>query len=220
MTLKQHIAHALAANPELSQAGMARACGISRASVNGWFSGKTDSIDGKYLTTAALYLGVNPHWLATGRGEMMYPFGNTQPVTIRSRAPLISWAAAGKIVKNQVMFCAPAENFENIETETELGGGSFALKVEGDSMTSPAPGEQSFPEGIIIVVDPSVPAAPGDFVIARDPRTDEATFKRLVRDAGHWYLKPMNPAYPTVEIDDPAVQVIGRVVEVQMRRRL
>ena len=39
---------------------------------------------------------------------------------------------------------------------------SFMLRVEGDSMTSPYPGEQSFPAGTIIVVDPTRAAHAGD----------------------------------------------------------
>lgn len=70
MSLAERIKGALERSPELSQSGLARACGIARASVNAWVHGKTDSIDGKYLTTAASYLGVSPHWLSTGRGAM------------------------------------------------------------------------------------------------------------------------------------------------------
>ena len=77
MNLQARISTALAARQGLTQAGLARSCGISRASVNAWVRGPTDSIDGKYLTTAAAYLGVNPHWLATGNGEMLAT--NTPP---------------------------------------------------------------------------------------------------------------------------------------------
>lgn len=71
MSLSDRIRAAFEHNAPLSQAGLARACGISRASVNAWVSGKTDSIDGKFLTTAAAYLGVSAHWLSTGEGDML-----------------------------------------------------------------------------------------------------------------------------------------------------
>lgn len=70
MALSDRIQKALSANPDLSQSGLARACGVSRASVNGWTSGRSASIDGKHLTTAAKYLGVSAHWLSTGEGSM------------------------------------------------------------------------------------------------------------------------------------------------------
>lgn len=71
MSLSDRIRAALPKGSGLSQSGLAKACGISRASVNAWANGKTDSIDGKFLTTAASYLGVSAHWLSTGEGPML-----------------------------------------------------------------------------------------------------------------------------------------------------
>lgn len=77
MSLKDRLATALSQRPGLTQAGLATACGITRASVNAWVHGKTDSIDGKYLTTAATYLGVSAHWLSTGEGDMLANTGTS-----------------------------------------------------------------------------------------------------------------------------------------------
>ncbi len=67
-----------------SQAGLARACGIKQPSVHGWLSGKTKHIEGANLLRAAAYLGVNPEWLATGRGPKYAGQDQTGPV---SRVP-------------------------------------------------------------------------------------------------------------------------------------
>lgn len=75
-TLSDRLRMVFDARPDLTQIGLARACGISRASVNAWHSGKTESIDGKFLTTAAAYLNVAPHWLSTGKGPMAVQFGS------------------------------------------------------------------------------------------------------------------------------------------------
>lgn len=69
-TLKERLEQALAARPDASKAALARACNISKASVSGWFSGATRSLDGQNLLAAAEYLGVRPEWLASGRGPM------------------------------------------------------------------------------------------------------------------------------------------------------
>ena len=92
MSLSARIRLSLEQNPLLTQSGMARACGISRASVNAWVSGKTESIDGKYLTTAATYLGVSPHWLATGEGAMQADAGSAPVATAPSQPPALSQA--------------------------------------------------------------------------------------------------------------------------------
>ena len=89
MTLSDRIKLA-AAKKLVSQAGLARVCGISRASVNAWFNGTTQSIDGKYLTTAAEFLGVSPHWLATGEGQMQVAgseIGPSNVTTMPTPAP-------------------------------------------------------------------------------------------------------------------------------------
>lgn len=72
-TLSERLESALKARPELSKAGLARACGISKPSVSNWFSGKTMSLDGGNLLKAAAYLGVKAEWLATGKGRMEPP---------------------------------------------------------------------------------------------------------------------------------------------------
>ncbi|MFJ4349433.1 S24 family peptidase [Pseudomonas sp. NPDC089428] len=60
----------MAGPPKISQAALARACGIRPPSVNDWLSGKTKTIEGQNLLRAAEFLKVTPMWLATGKGAM------------------------------------------------------------------------------------------------------------------------------------------------------
>lgn len=53
----------------MKQADLVRAAKVSRAAVSGWVSGNTKSIQAVYLFPVARALGVNPEWLATGKGE-------------------------------------------------------------------------------------------------------------------------------------------------------
>lgn len=103
--------------------------------------------------------------------------------------------------------------------EVDAGNSSpscFAVTLEGDSMVNPS-GSPSFPAGTVIVVDPNLPHAPDRYVIAKDPQTGTRTFKKLTTDAGRWYLRPLNPSYPTIEITSPADSVEGIAVEWQIR---
>jgi len=156
-----------------------------------------------------------PNWLEDGPMT-----ANIQPVTRKGRVPLISWVIAGNLEEIQDMY-QPGEADEWIDAwETKPGANSFALKVSGDSMTSPYPGERSFPDGTIIIVDPGRACDAGDYVVAKDVATQQATFKRLAHDGGRWFLKPLNPTYPILEIDDPALRVIGRVIEFRFGGKL
>ncbi|SDQ72425.1 hypothetical protein SAMN04490192_2911 [Pseudomonas lundensis] len=69
-TLQERLKLAMAGPPKVTQAALARACGIRAPSVNDWISGKTKTIEGQNLLIAADYLKVLPMWLATGKGPM------------------------------------------------------------------------------------------------------------------------------------------------------
>jgi hypothetical protein len=68
-TLQDRVNECLAGPPRKTQKALAAACGIKPPSVNDWTTGKTKSIQGEYLIPAATFLGVEPHWLATGKGK-------------------------------------------------------------------------------------------------------------------------------------------------------
>lgn len=57
--------------PEVKQAAMARACGVSRAAVAGWFAKENFALQATHAFALAKLLGVDPEWLATGRGQMI-----------------------------------------------------------------------------------------------------------------------------------------------------
>jgi transcriptional regulator with XRE-family HTH domain len=69
-TLAERLLAALDRDKSLSQAGLAKACGIKPPSVSDWLSGKTKKMEGANLLMAAQYLNVDAWWLATGKGSM------------------------------------------------------------------------------------------------------------------------------------------------------
>lgn len=86
----------------------------------------------------------------------------------------------------------------------------FALRVIGDSM---AP---EFLDGHIVIVDPSMPAEHGAYVII--DYAGETTFRQLVIEEGRRYLRALNDTYPAVEIQGEC-RVRGVVVQRAGRRR-
>lgn len=74
------------------------------------------------------------------------------------------------------------------------GAESFALRVIGHSM---AP---EFLDGEIIIVEPDGLAQEGSYVLAI--HGGEWTFRQLVRRGEAWALRPLDPAWPTLPIDD------------------
>ncbi|QGX91686.1 LexA family transcriptional regulator [Tatumella sp. TA1] len=103
---------------------------------------------------------------------------------------------------------------EWLESDAHIQGRGFWLKVEGDSMTAPI--GQSVPEGNYVLFDTEKEPINGSLVIAKLVDDNEATFKKLIIDAGHKYLKGLNPAWPMVPINGNCT-IIGVAVEAKMR---
>lgn len=122
--------------------------------------------------------------------------------------PLISWITAGSAELAIDLF-APGDADEWLPCPVPHSPSTFALRVEGDSMT--APSGKSFPAGIDIFVDPEQRGGcgPGDFVVAKINGQDAVTFKQIATEEGRLYLRPLNPRR------DPIFQefrVLGKVV--------
>ena len=195
MSLSDRIRAALPKGSGLSQSGLAKACGISRASVNAWANGKTDSIDGKFLTTAASYLGVSAHWLSTGEGPMLpgaehqVTHSNTLPgPAIRGQVPLISWVRAGELCESHDNY-HPGDAEHWMDCPVPHGPRTYCLQISGDSMDDG--GSDAYRDGEIIFVDPDASADPGRDVVVRTP-DNKTTFKRLKEDQEGQYLLGLN----------------------------
>lgn len=126
--------------------------------------------------------------------------------------PVISWVSAGDWMEAVEPYHRRAID-RWYDTTVECSEDSFWLDVRGDSMTSPA--GLSIPEGMVILVDPQVEAINGKLVVAKLDGDNEATFKKLVIDAGQRFLKPLNPQYPMIPINGNC-RIIGVVVDAKI----
>ncbi len=172
-----------------------------------------------FCVRIAIACGVSPVWLETGQGDMLPKESSPQadagshvaplhvheasvlPLDALKRVPLISWVAAGAWSEAIDLYeVGDAEVW--MPCPDPIGPRGFALRVEGDSMTSPYPGSESYPHGTFIYVDPDVAHKSGDPVIAKLPASNAATFKIFVEDAGQCYLKPLNPQHPMIPITE------------------
>lgn len=101
---------------------------------------------------------------------------------------------------------SPAADETPLETPLDLGNCAesepYALMVLGDSM------QPEFLHGEIIVIEPTGVAHDGSFVIA--DANNELIFRQLIKHPDGWMLKPVNPLYPNIPIEnlDPIKGVI------------
>lgn len=133
--------------------------------------------------------------------------------------PVVSYVEAGKwgaAVDPYPM----GKSDEFLGVNYPLGPRSFALKIRGNSM---AP---EFKNGDVVVIDPDVAPIPGDCVVAKLDREEEATFKKF-RPRGKdkkgneiIELAPINTDYPVLIIDSSSPgSIVGTMIEHRRFRR-
>jgi SOS-response transcriptional repressor LexA len=124
--------------------------------------------------------------------------------------PLINWDAVKTFVtRRNTLF--KTQEFAPFLSNQKDPARLFALRVKGDAMVATTGRERSFHEGDVLIADPDKSPSNGCYVIAVLPGTKEANFKQYVVDGGIKYLKPVNPQYPTTELNNKT-QICGIVV--------
>lgn len=200
----------------LNESQLGRRSGVPQPTINRILSGESSSPRRPTVEKIARALRVSPDWLMFGTGEDKFD-ANVEPATGPTRYyeyPEISWVQAG--VAAEAMDLFNVGDFEATHpSDAWAGPNGFWLKVKGPSMTSV--NGMSFSEGMLILVAPGGDVENGQYVVAKLIDTNEATFKQFIWDSGKAYLKPLNPAFPTVEVNETWV-VVGRVIDAKWPR--
>lgn len=204
----------------LSQEAFGKRLGVAKAAVSGWERNEVDTLRSDNLLSIQRISGYSATWLETGKGypkvEMVKDgrgLYNTAEGPQVTAVPLISWVQAGQWREVMDNF-RPGEGEKPVYTTKRVGPHAFALRVVGDSMENPH-GKPTYPEGSVIVVDPDREAVNGSPVIVRLDHSKEATFKMLVIDGGRRSLRPLNPRYPIIQLDEDAT-ICGVVVQTHL----
>lgn len=189
----------------LSQKALAELCGWASQSRIGNYESGTRSVSVEDAGVIARALDVATAELLFGDNYQ----GHYKP---EAKYPLISWVSAGAWCEAVEPHDAQTVD-EWYESDCHIVGDAFWLRVQGDSMTAPT--GLSVPEGMMVLFDTGKEAINGSFVIAKLTDANEATFKKLVIDAGSMYLKGLNPAYPLIPINGNC-RIIGVAVQMMM----
>lgn len=205
----------VAASRGVSNTALAEAANVSLQAVTGWFT--KGRISRQSLAAIADRLGMTVDELTRGAPVTHAPgTGNASFVAQRARVPVISWVAAGAWDEANDPY-APGAASRWQELDEPVNDKAFALEVRGDSMENPG-GRAHFPEGCLIVIDPTRKPKSGDFVVVRNNDWDEATFKQYVVDGGVKLLKPLNAQYPTMQIKPGTVMVGVVAMKIEKQR--
>ena len=173
----------------LTQSFVGKFVGVSQASIAQWEQGVVTP-RGANLIALANALNCDPNWLLTGQNfpSLAKEPSNVEPgPELQGAYPVISWVQAGDWSQIHEINRLDADHYP---CPVKCSKNTFILKVSGMSM-SPL-----FAEGELIFVDPDVNATSGKYVIARLDDENEATFKQLIIESGHKFLKASNPDWP------------------------
>ena len=195
----------------LSQSELGRRVGLKQPFISELEQDPTKSTT--KMVEYAMECGVNPVWLATGRGQMITladEIGtyNVEPGPERTNdVPVISWTQAGDWEPTNDPY-APGEAEEWLPNVGRGGPHTYALRVRGASM------EPEVRDGEIIFVDPERMPRHKDLVVARLANSDRTTFKQYVEDEnGDPFLRAINQSWDPVVIPaDETVWIKGVVI--------
>lgn len=146
--------------------------------------------------------------------EMYTSLNSGQGQRTNFEYPLFTTVQAGQFTEVGSFTERDAKSW--IATNKKASNESFWLEVAGHSMTAPQGVRPSFPEGMLILVDPAEDVNPGDFCVASVFGDTEVTFKKFTRDDGKAWLEPLNPnpRYESIPCNETC-RIIGKVVKSQ-----
>lgn len=203
-----------------SQAQLAIAAGVSTGTIGNIESGARQSKGS--LPQIAEALGCSGKWLATGQGEMK-PSGQPQEIDLENNPDYpairrvrfkISAGASGFGVDYSDDDAAPIV-FQRVwyERRSLKPEKLFAIKVRNSSM------EPGLYDSDTVVVN-TASTTPRDGIVFAVNYEGELVIKRLLRDAGAWWLCSDNPdqhKYPRKRMSDECF-IIGEIVHKQSER--
>lgn len=207
MTLAERIKEAMG---NTGNAEFARAVEVTNAAVTSWLNGATKTLKAETAQKIERATGFRAGWLVDGTLPKLIQFSNVKlGPDIRGHVPVISFVKAGTwdgVIDN----LTPGEAEDWLPCVRPHSSGTYALRVEGESMTAPHGGMRTYPHGCIIFVDPEkrMPSN-GDRVIARLQGSDSVTFKTYKNEDGQQWLQPLNPNNPSIRDN---FTVIGTVI--------
>lgn len=174
----------------MTQAQLGLMAGLAQNSIHNIESGETKRP--RKIDALAEALNCTPEYLLFGIGEAQdgektINSNVSLGPTLKAAVPLISWVQAGAWSEISEIKAYDADRYLCPVKCSDL---TFALKVHGVSM------EPKFYEGDLIFVDPEAECIHGSYVVARLDDNNEATFKQLIIESGHKFLKAANPNWP------------------------
>ncbi len=210
MTLKPNelstILKTLMGSRKLSESELSRQTGIGQPVIHRMISGETGNPKIETLRPIASYFSISINQLIGDEPLPKESLLGTITNKVRSwiQVPLLSWEEAASW---------PNLDDEQLErrvpTDIDVSDNAFALIIKDSTMLP------RFPEGTLIVIDPSYQAADRDFAIVHIEGHKQVSFKQILIDGEETYLKPLNDDFK-VQLLDKKHRFLGVMVQARI----
>ncbi len=192
----------------ISQAQLARMIQVKQQTISYICAPSSPATSSRYTHKIAAALGVNAEWLQTGEGSPTAPSipseaSRTLPVPVVAPEYVNAYLSGDFDTMSSLL----------LMTDVKVGGQAFALERHDLSM------EPKIKSGDRLLIDPDVPAIPGDLVCAKFG--DEILIRRYRKRPDGFDLVPINEDWPTLSCSAASenLKVLGVVVEHRSYRR-
>lgn len=199
---------------KLSQEAMAHELGIGQSAIAALLNG-INALNAANAAAIARILRVSVEDFSPSLAEeiaRMYQSVDDKKIHCKKyQYPLFTEVQAGPFFEVGTYTESDAKAW--IATTRKASDLAFWLEVSGHSMTAPQGSRPSFPEGMLILVDPAENVAAEDYCIA-SLCNSEIIFKQYQIYGGKPQLEPLNPRYDIIKITD-GNRIIGKVITAQ-----
>ena len=218
----------------LSQMELALACGWdNQGRVNNYEKGRREPTL-KDIETIAKSLWASPEWLAYGLGSppdyLAYSVIPEGKGLVIGMAEVKDWHDSlfnpKELIKKRPRILQPfraghssaGDSLNQLEliTVPNKNRNQYGVRLDGNSMTSPASGTRSFRQGEVIVVDPVLAesnVSHSSFVLVLQKDSPEVLFKQYILDGKKWFLHPLNPQYEVIPFDSKTMTICSVLIE-------
>lgn len=204
----------------ISQPKLAKLCGWKNYARISHYEMNRRTPEASDVEIIAKALNVSPSWLQFGIPPLQSAsayLSMATPLKPVGKIPVLNWEEILRFKFDGKRYHMDMTVMDNTNRQYEVvyekyPPNSFALPVEGDSMTSSTPFTMSFKEGMMLYIDPDRDAQSTNYVLCTFNHGKEAAFRQYVIDSGVHYLKPLNPQYPLERVDN-STAIIGVVIE-------
>jgi len=198
---------------ELNQKDFAEKLGVSQQQIS-FYENERARCDNETLIKIAKIGGVSIDWLLTG-ADKVFTLHNEYSTLLSSGSSL-----NGKVIPLVNTVAAGVSPYHGIREEDILdwiyvpfkNPGIYALRVEGDSMTSES-GRRTIRDGDMVIIDPNQNPINGD-VVALVTGNRQLLKAINHKDENTVILSSWNKEYPDITIRPADIEIVKRVMAV------